>query len=110
MNPRDRTYLIHIRDAVALIRQYTVIGEAAFMASSLHQDAVMRKFEIVGEAGGRLSTELRESSPIAWQEIKAFRNFLAHQYMDVRPALVWQIIVDDLPALEAHVLSLLSES
>lgn len=110
MNSRDRTYLIHICDAVTLIRQYTAIGEQAFMASSLHQDAVMRKFEIVGEAGGRLSKELREASPIAWQEIKAFRNFLAHQYMDVRPALVWRIIIDDLPALEAHVLSLLSES
>lgn len=80
------------------------------MTSSLHQDAVMRKFEIVGEAGGRLSAELRENSPIAWQEIKGFRNFLAHQYMDVRPALVWRIITDDLPILEAHVQSLLSDS
>ena len=107
---RDRTYLIHIRDAIASIRDYTSGGEPAFMSSRLHQDAVMRNFEIVGEAGGRLSKDLRDNSPVAWQEIKAFRNFLAHQYMDVRPAMVWRIIANDLPALEAHVLRLLSES
>jgi len=110
VNARDRTYLIHIRDAIALIREYTAGSEQAFMSSRLHQDAVMRNFEIVGEAGGRLSKELRDNSPVACQEIKAFRNFLAHQYMDVRPAMVWRIITNDLPALEAHVLSLLTAS
>jgi uncharacterized protein with HEPN domain len=38
----------------------------------------------------------------------AFRNFIAHQYEGVRPSLVWQVIVKDLPALEAHVKALLA--
>ena len=107
MNERDWTHLSHIRDSIAAIRDYTVDGEMAFLRSRLHQDAVMRNFEIIGEAGSRLSSEVKNCGDIPWADVKAFRNFIAHQYEDVRPSLVWQVIVKDLPALEAPVKALL---
>jgi uncharacterized protein with HEPN domain len=108
VNERDRTHLGHIRDRIAAIRDYTVDGELAFLGSRLHQDAVIRNFEIIGEAGSRLSAEVKSCGDIPWAEVKAFRNFIAHQYEDVRPSLVWQVIVKDLPSLEAHVKALLA--
>ena len=109
MNDRDRTYLSHIRDCVRAIREYTTDGKQAFLASRLHQDAVYRNFEIIGEAGNRLSEDVKNCGTLPWNDIKAFRNFLIHQYNDIRPSLVWTVIEEELPALEAHVNALLSE-
>jgi uncharacterized protein with HEPN domain len=46
----DRVYLEHIRDAIHDIEQYTAGGRDAFMGDRMQQDAVIRKFEIIGEA------------------------------------------------------------
>jgi uncharacterized protein with HEPN domain len=109
VNDRDRTYLGHIQDCIAAIREFSAIGKEAFVKSRLHRDAVMRNFEIIGEASTRISKETKDRGNIPWAEIKALRNLLIHQYTDIRPDLIWQVIVDDLPALEAHVLDLLSK-
>ncbi|CAA7626921.1 DUF86 domain-containing protein [Magnetospirillum sp. UT-4] len=109
MNERDRTYLSHIRDCIRTIREYTAPGKDAFLASRMCQDAVFRNFEIIGEAGSRLSSEVRSCGAVPWADIKAFRNFLIHQYTDIRPSLVWKVIEEDMPALETHVLALLAE-
>lgn len=109
MNKRDRVCLLHIRDSISAIKEYTAIGRQAFLNSRLHRDAVIRNFEIIGEASNRLSAAFRAETGIAWAELKAFRNFLIHQYDAVDTALVWKIVVDDLPELERHIQRLLSE-
>ena len=38
----DKLYLIHIAERISRIESYSADGRAAFMASTLHQDAVMR--------------------------------------------------------------------
>lgn len=62
--------------------------------------AVIREFEIIGEAVGRLPEQLKNQWPdVEWQDIKDFRNLLAHEYFGVDLEIVWKIIKDDLPAL-----------
>ena len=62
--------------------------------------AVIREFEIIGEAVGKLPGSFRERSPdVEWQDIKDFRNLLSHEYFGVDLEIVWKIIEDDLPAL-----------
>ena len=62
--------------------------------------AVIREFEIIGEAVGKLPESLRKRRPdIEWQDIKDFRNLLSHEYFGVDLEIVWKIIQDDLPAL-----------
>ena len=46
----DRVFLGHIRDAIQDIQDYSSAGRDAFMAERMRQDAVIRKFEIIGEA------------------------------------------------------------
>jgi uncharacterized protein with HEPN domain len=57
----DEAYLRHILDAIDKIERYTVDGRSAFDADDKTQDAVIRNFEIIGEAVKNLSSELRES-------------------------------------------------
>jgi uncharacterized protein with HEPN domain len=55
----ERLYLSNIKECIERIEQYTISGRDAFMETPMIQDAVIRKFEIIGEATKRLSPELR---------------------------------------------------
>ncbi len=62
--------------------------------------AVIREFEIVGEAVGKLPESFRKIRPdVEWQDIKDFRNLLSHEYFGVDLEIVWNVIEDDLPVL-----------
>ena len=62
--------------------------------------AVIREFEIIGEAVGKLPEVLKRNRPeVEWQDIKDFRNLLTHEYFGVDLEIVWKIIEDDLPIL-----------
>ena len=50
---RDRLVLTHIRESIEKIESYTAEGREAFMSDSKTQDAVIRNFEILGEATRR---------------------------------------------------------
>ena len=72
----------------------------AFVQDRMRYSAVIREFEIIGEAVGKLSEELKGGFPeIPWQDIKDFRNLLAHEYFGVDLEIVWNTIRDDLPML-----------
>ena len=48
--PSQRAYLLHVRDALLSIKEYTAAGRQDFMTSKLVRDAVVRNLEIIGEA------------------------------------------------------------
>ena len=63
-------------------------------------DAVIRNFEIIGEAANRLPKEFREQhSDFDWKRIRGFRNRIVHHYFGIDHKIVWQIketILEDL--------------
>lgn len=97
----DRVYLSHIIDALHQINEYTdKLDYDDFMAARVVQDAVIRQFEIVGEATKNLSEVFRARYPdIPWKDLAGFRDKLIHQYFGVDISLVWRSVVDDLPIL-----------
>lgn len=71
-----------------------------FKADSMRVDAVIRNFEIIGEAANRLPEEIKdEISEIDWHKIRGFRNRVAHDYMGINYLIVWQIREEFLPSL-----------
>ena len=63
-----------------------------FIADSKTVDAVVRNFEIIGEAANRLPEEFREKYPeIDWHRIRGFRNRIIHDYFGIDYAIVWKI-------------------
>lgn len=66
------------------------MDEAAFAASRLHQNAVLRSPEVIGEAAGKVSPEMQaQLLEIPWREVTGMRHRLIHDYADVRIDLVW---------------------
>lgn len=96
----DCLYLQHILDSIAAIEDYVSDGEDSFLQERIIQDAVIRNFEIIGEAANRLTPELRENAPVPWKRIIAFRNRLIHAYWGVDLVLVWDVIRNELPSLK----------
>ncbi|MFT4152709.1 DUF86 domain-containing protein [Parafilimonas sp.] len=63
-----------------------------FCTDSKTSDAVIRNFEIIGEAASRISESLKEKYPdIEWHKIRGFRNRIVHDYIDIDYEIVWQI-------------------
>jgi uncharacterized protein with HEPN domain len=70
----------------------------------MRQSAVIREFEIIGEAVGKLPGDLKQQVPdVAWQDIKDLRNLLVHEYFGVDLEIVWQVIHSDLPDFNRQV-------
>ena len=103
----DQPYLSHMADGIAAIESYVVAGRDTFLAQRIVQDAVIRNFEIIGEAAGKLSDAARANSEIPWDRIIAFRNRLIHGYWGVDLLLVWDVVERDLPVLKREVQRLL---
>ena len=70
-------------------------------------DAVIRNFEIIGEAANRLSEDFKEEhSNIDWHRIRGFRNRIVHDYFGIDYSIVWEIKELFLPNLIATLKSL----
>ncbi len=97
----DRLYCRDILESGAAIRSYVKgIDFNAFVTDRMRYMAVIREFEIIGEAVGKLATELKQSFPdVPWQDVKDFRNLLIHEYFGVDLEIVWNTIQGELPLL-----------
>ncbi len=97
--------LKHILEAIELIENFTQeMSFDEFSDDLMRQSAVIRQFEIIGEASANLSEELKRSNPnIEWATIKGFRNLLVHEYFRVDVLEVWSTIENDLPILEKQI-------
>jgi uncharacterized protein with HEPN domain len=105
----DRFYLEHIADSIGAIEAYVEGGREEFLRKRIVQDAVIRNFEIVGEAAGKLSPDLRATTAAPLDKIVAFRNRLIHAYWGVDLFLVWDVITKELSPLKQEVERLLSQ-
>ena len=103
----DRPFLGHIMDSIGAIESYVAAGREHFLNERIVQDAVIRNFEIIGEAANRLAPETR-SGTVPWARIIAFRNRLIHGYWSVDFLLLWDVIENELPILKDEVLRLLA--
>jgi uncharacterized protein with HEPN domain len=71
-----------------------------FTSDSKTIDAVIRNFEIIGEAAGRLPEEFKEQHPeIDWFRMRGFRNRIVHDYFGIDYNIVWQIKETALPEM-----------
>jgi uncharacterized protein with HEPN domain len=75
--------------------------QASFDDDAKTQDAVIRQFEVIGEAVKNLPEELKFDEPaIPWRQFAGFRDVLAHTYFAVDMSVVWQAAKDYAPQLK----------
>lgn len=63
-------------------------------------DAVVRNWEIIGEASNKISEEIKNNSDdISWRQIIGLRNKVIHKYFGVDESIIWTVVREDLPKL-----------
>ncbi|MBI5766691.1 MAG: DUF86 domain-containing protein [Verrucomicrobia bacterium] len=99
----QQALLRDLLDSARAIRRYLDgVSREAFMANAEKQDAVLRRFEIIGEAASRLSPETQTLFPgLPFRAMRGMRNIIAHDYGEVDLELVWQTATTDLQSLIA---------
>lgn len=104
MSRSDADYLEYVRDSIARVERWTTPGRDAVLADEVVYEAVLHRLETLADAVSHLSDPLKGRHPeIPWRAITNFRNRLAHGYLSVSPARVWEVIDVDLPLLKAVV-------
>ncbi len=102
MSERSAELLIEdILDSASKIQRYVVgMSFDAFVSDERTVDAVVRNFEIIGEAASRLPEDFRKENPnIDWVRIRGLRNRVVHDYFGIDLSIVWNIIENFLPIL-----------
>jgi uncharacterized protein with HEPN domain len=97
-----RLYLEDILHAMKSIEHFVEgMDFSGFVADDRTVSAVLRKFEVIGEASKHIPDEIRGKYPtVAWTEMAAMRDKLIHGYFGVDDELVWKAVKKRIPELK----------
>ncbi len=93
--------LLDMKEAAEKILKYTKgLSFEEFLTDDKTIDAVVRNFEIIGEASLRIEEDFRLENPqIEWKKLRGFRNRIVHDYFGIDYEIVWSILYEDLKEL-----------
>jgi uncharacterized protein with HEPN domain len=112
MYKRDIKLLLEdMHDACQKIIKYTEgLLYTDFLEDEKTVDAVVRNFEIVGEAAARIPKEFKIEHPdIQWNRIAGFRNRIIHEYFGIDYEMLWKIKEQNVPELLGRLLAKLND-
>lgn len=106
-----RLYLNDILNAMISIEKFVEgMSLDAFKEDDKTSSAVIRKFEIIGEASKNVSEEIKEKYPeVPWKEMSGMRDKLIHTYFGVNYRLVWTAIKERIPQVKPLIKKILEE-
>ena len=109
-----RDYKLFIKDIISAMKSIEEFIEGLSLDEVREDDktssAVIRKFEIIGEATKHVPEDLKEKYPdIPWKRMAGMRDRLIHAYFGVDYRLVWEAIKIDIPELKPRLQQVLAE-
>ncbi|MGD6806238.1 MAG: HepT-like ribonuclease domain-containing protein [Candidatus Bathyarchaeia archaeon] len=107
----SQVYLEDILDAINSIETYTKgLTYADFVSDRKTVDAVIRNFEIIGEATKHVPLAIRREYPnVPWKDMAGMRDKLIHGYFGVHLEVIWKTVKERLPALRVLVVEALTK-
>lgn len=109
--PDDRERLKHIIEAIDRIKKFTQgMSYQDFSKDEVTQFAIIKNFEIIGEASYHLTDELRKANPaVEWRKIMAFRHILVHDYYQINLEIVWKAKENKLEELNGQIKNIMEK-
>jgi len=104
-------YLDDILESVEKIRRFTQgMSYDEFIDDPKTVDAVLRNFEVIGEATKNVPDDIRkEHADVPWSEMAGMRDKLIHGYATVELQIIWETVQKEIPALRTQIESVRDE-
>jgi uncharacterized protein with HEPN domain len=104
----NRTYRMYLEDMdLAMERIAEYIDGYSFIEFKQDYktvDAVIRNFEVIGEASKNLPIEFKENHPeIPWNEMYLLRNKVTHEYFGIDYEIIWDVAINYLPENKKYI-------
>jgi len=113
MPPREWSFRVRdIFDSIRVIEEH-VRGMTydQFVNDRKTVDAVIRNLTIIGEAAANVPSAVQDRYPdVPWDEMRRMRNVVVHVYFGVDLPMVWRTLQEDLPPLEAQLHDILRDA
>ena len=112
MKPSERDPILYLEDIVlSMQRVQEYIRDLDFQHFKWDYktvDAVIRNFEIIGEASKNLPDRVKEKyTHVPWEEMYRLRNRISHEYFGIDYDIIWEIATMYLPKNLADILVIL---
>lgn len=109
---RDRNVLEHMIkycDEIAYTMQVMGNNFSDFDNNFIYQNAVSLCILQIGELTTHLTTEFKQHyTKIQWNQIKALRNIVAHDYGRIDTEILWETLQEDIPMLKEYCTEILN--
>jgi uncharacterized protein with HEPN domain len=97
---RDRIWLRFMLERMEHLDECAAVGREVFLSDRLVQDAAVRNLQVLADVSERLPEDLLEQQPgAAWHALRALRNLLVHEPLNVDPVWLWECLEYDRPVL-----------
>lgn len=99
---KNNLRLHHILEAANHIADFiNGVSKESFIADYEKQSAIIRQFEIIGEAAGKLTPDFVDQHiEIDWPKVVGMRHKMIHDYFDIDVNIVWTTANEDAPVLK----------
>ena len=109
-----RDYALYLKDILEAMQAIEKFVENMdfedFQKNDIVSSAVIRKFEIIGEATKGLPETIRNKYPqVPWKEMAGMRDRLIHFYFGIKYDLVWHTIKDVIPQVKPVIQEILKD-
>lgn len=111
MSKGKRDYILFMEDILTMIEKVERYTQEKsfedFSKDEMAIDAVIRNFEIIGEAANNIPKEIqRKYSYVEWKEMIGFRNVIIHDYFGINLKTVWNTAKNNMPLLKEHIIKM----
>jgi uncharacterized protein with HEPN domain len=105
-------YLRHILDeAVYLETHSRNLSHQQFLSDETVKRAFVRSIEIIGEASKQIPEDFRRRYPdIEWRAMAGMRDKVIHHYFGVDYDIVWDVVLNKIPALRLRISQILDQA
>jgi uncharacterized protein with HEPN domain len=114
MFKENRDYLGFLEDILFSIEKIEKYSKNSnfddFCKNDMLIDAIVRNFEVIGEAAKNIPNKVKETYPeVEWKKVMAFRNVLIHEYFGIDLESVWDTVKKNIPSLKSEISKIIRE-
>ena len=108
---RNPGRLEHIMLAISRIEEFTKgMTYEQFLENKMCAHATIYNIQIIGEAAYMLTKDFKAQHPeLPWALMEKMRHVLVHDYFNVVPAAVWDVVTEDIPSIKPLIQQLIKE-